>query len=103
MHNKTLAVSRSFSGELLLDFLKHASFTLLQREKAAKRRLTRLYEHSDRHQAEFNIQFPPLNGMFGSHRVGKLVHKAALSPKNGDEEPSKLWNFKGKKKRKKML
>lgn len=61
-----------------------------------------MHERSDRHRAEFNIQFPPLNGMFGAHRVEKSVHKAALSAKNCDEEASKPWNFKGKK-QKKML
>lgn len=69
----------------------------------AKQQLARVHDRSDRHRTDFNIQFPPLNGMFGSHRVEKSVHKAALSAKNCDEERSKLWNFKGKKHEKNAL
>lgn len=85
MHNKTLAdVFRGSAGELLLKFLQLVSFTLSRlamREngKAAAR------ARPDRHRAEFNIQFPPLNGMFGlpagSRQVEESVqraHKMAL-------------------------
>lgn len=64
----------------------------------------RAHGRPDRDRAEFNIQFPPLNGMFGlpagSRQVEESVqraHKTALSAKKDDEKPSKLKNFKGKK------
>lgn len=68
------------------------------------------HECLDRHRAEFNIQFPPLNGMFalpaGSHQVENSlqhVHKMALSARKKTPRSRQSFRISKVKSRRKML